>query len=76
MQFPSKGGRSQKFPHGITHVRVPVPVKPVIELIIQRYKQLYGSDCDPDGQLMIYRVYAFLAQDTNHQFEDDVKKMT
>lgn len=73
MQFPIKGGRLQKFPHGITHVRVPVPIKPTVELLVSRYKQIYGSDHDPDEELMMHRFQAFLAQDINMQFEEHVK---
>ena len=70
MQFPAKGGRLQKFPHGITHVRVQVPIKPTVKLLVERYKQIYGSDDDPHGELMMSRFQAFLAQDINQNFEE------
>jgi tRNA splicing endonuclease len=44
-----KGGRGKKSPYDTTHVRVPVPIKPVIEKIIEQFHR--GED-GPDRQIL------------------------
>lgn len=34
-----KGGRGIKAPYETTHLRVPVPIKPELERLIERYKE-------------------------------------
>jgi len=33
------GGRGNKAPYGTTHMRVPVPIKEILEQLVEKYKQ-------------------------------------
>lgn len=43
------GGRGQKAPYETTHVRVPVPIKPDVERLIDQFKE--GSSRETENSL-------------------------
>lgn len=46
----SKGGRGKTAPYDTTHVRVPEPVKNIVEKVIQRYKERLESGMVDPGE--------------------------
>lgn len=54
-----KGGRGRKAPYETTHVRVPVPIKPMIEKAIQ---QFYEGGENSDSELLSLDESLELAQ--------------
>jgi hypothetical protein len=40
----TKGGRGIKAPYSTTHLRVPVPIKGILQAIIDRYKETLNID--------------------------------
>ena len=63
MTYPEKGGKGKKFEPGITHVRVPVPLKEVVAMLVQQYRQRYGGVVDPAGGALIQRVETAIISD-------------
>lgn len=49
----TKGGRGKQAPYESTHCRVPVPLKPLIDEIIARYKERLDSPDELVGQVWI-----------------------
>lgn len=49
----TKGGRGKQAPYESTHCRVPVPLKPLIDEIIARYKETLDSPDELMGQVWI-----------------------
>ncbi len=51
-----KGGRGKKAPYETVMYRIPVPVRPVVEMLAQQYRQLLEGIADPTGENLVKRV--------------------
>ena len=45
-----KGGRGKTAPYETTHVRVPVPLKPKLEKMIEEYREFVISGIQPESE--------------------------
>lgn len=50
---PGNGGRGRKAPYDSTHYRIPLPLKPAIENIASRYRDLVSDYDQPDNPDLI-----------------------
>jgi hypothetical protein len=69
MSDPGVGGRGKKAPYETTHYRIPEPTKPVVEILVNKYRQTLGSQSDPTGQALLTKVEEAIL-DTQSQQED------
>lgn len=60
-----KGGRGKKAPYETVMYRIPSPVKSVVEMLAQQYRQLLDGIVDPTGEGLIRRVEDAIA-DPSH----------
>lgn len=60
MAINLKGGRGQKAPYEITHVRVPKPIKALVESIVASYKEQLENYEDPEDPDLIAATMAGL----------------
>lgn len=51
-----KGGRGKRAPYETVMYRIPVPIKPLVELIGHTYRLLVDGVADPNGEQLIRRV--------------------
>ena len=50
---PGKGGRGKRAPYESIHYRIPTPIKPVVEMLAEAYRQLLDTDLDPKGEKLL-----------------------
>lgn len=60
-----KGGRGKVAPYKTQHYRIPLPIKPVVELLANAYRQTLGSLNDPKGDHLIEKVKIALSISTD-----------
>jgi hypothetical protein len=60
---PYKGGKGQVAPYITTHCRVPEPIKPLIDSIINDWKHTIHSGSDFQGKMLIERLQQALVPD-------------
>ena len=51
-----KGGRGKKAPYETTHYRIPEPIKPVVEMMADRYRFLVITEDASVGERMLDQV--------------------
>lgn len=57
MSNPGKGGYGKRAPYETIHYRIPMPIKPVVKMLADRFRELIGgSTVDPKGDKLIKRV--------------------
>lgn len=52
----SKGGRGRKAPYQTVHYRIPEPIKPTVELLADRYRQLSNADLIDEANELLEEV--------------------
>jgi hypothetical protein len=73
-----KGGRGKRAPYETVMYRIPLPIKPVVELIGHTYRLLVDGVADPNGEQLIRRVedavYAtgYQPQSDGEDFDPDI----
>ena len=77
-----KGGRGKRAPYETVMYRIPVPVKPLVELIGHTYRLLVDGVADPNGKQLIRRVEdavyatgyqpAAAAESDDEEFDPDI----
>lgn len=60
---PFKGGKGQLAPYITTHCRVPEPIKPLIDSIINDWKHRVHSGSETEGRIMVERLQEALLPD-------------
>lgn len=64
MLNPGRGGRGKRAPYNTIHYRIPEPIKPVVEMLADRFRQLIGGGVsDPSGEDLIRRIEVAIAGD-------------
>lgn len=64
MTNPGKGGYGKRAPYETVHYRIPKPIKPIVQMLASRFRELVGGDAiDPQGENLISKIKAAIADD-------------
>ena len=58
-----KGGRGKKAPYETVHYRIPQPIKPSVETIAERYRELVTADSAAEAEEMLERIQTSILGD-------------
>lgn len=61
MSNPRTGGRGKTAPYQTQHYRIPLPIKPVVQMLASTYAQSVGLYPDPTGEKLLKRVTAAIS---------------
>ncbi|MFN6475269.1 hypothetical protein [Nostoc sp. DedQUE07] len=61
MSNPGVGGRGKKAPYESIHQRTPMPIKPMMEVLVSRYRELVMDYADPEDPALLAQVASALA---------------
>lgn len=56
MSSHAKGGRGKKVPYETIHYRIPQPIKPTVEIIAERYRELVTGESSIEAEELLGRV--------------------
>ena len=68
---PGIGGRGKRAPYKTTHYRIPIALKPIVEEMAGKYRELV-SECEVDDPALISDVIsAICTKETNKNIETE-----
>jgi hypothetical protein len=69
----TKGGRGKKAPYKTVHYRIPQPIKPTVETIAERYRELVTAESSVEAEEMLERVQTSIVGDVLDENKPDTK---
>lgn len=69
----SKGGRGKKAPYQTIHYRIPEPIKPTVETLAERYRELIIAQFPNEADEMLKRVQEAIIDNQKERNKDGTK---